>query len=189
MKIDRKLNLVIPIYDAENDEKITAYVHSTPIPTAVFEMHWEVLGVTFNYFYSGGLGLAASARLASKALKKCADKLGCWSGDGGVEQSLLPEIFRLSNVVHFGKSGWTSVLLHDAKKMGLISEDDLVVVESAIVFFTVFSSMHRRQELPSVLGAAYTLWGAQTTSLASTEFTNSLRTSNTSESTGAKAIA
>jgi hypothetical protein len=189
MKIDRKLNLVIPIYDADNDEKIIAYVHSTPITSQTFEVYWEVLGVTFNYFYSGGLGLAASARLAAKALKKCAIQLNAWEGDAGVERGLMAEIHRLTNVLYVGDKGWQSIGYYDAKKLKIVSEDDLAVVESAIVFFTVFSVMHRKKDLPNVLAAAYALWGARIESLSCTEFMSSLVTSTESVTTGVRTAA
>ena len=55
MKINRALNLVIPI----DSEKGQLFVHSTPISREIFEQYFLVISKTFAAIFSEGLGAIA----------------------------------------------------------------------------------------------------------------------------------
>ncbi len=173
MKIDRKLNLVVPV-DRHSGK---LYVHSTPISSETFETYALVLAKTFSSIYSEGLGSIAGPRVAAIQLKRIALSIDEWEGPEGVENGLLQEIIRLSNVVVPDEKGWQTLPLHDALSKDLIEGDDFSEVMNALVFFTLVSSMHRRNQIATILKGIGPLWDTQTTSLSSTEFAASLTTS------------
>lgn len=209
VKIDKKLNLVVPIYGdpvAKKDDKgapvveagvpvmyqpVTAYVHSTPIGRETFEKYFLTIAQTFSAIYAQGLGELAGPNVAMLLLERCARNGNEWEDDPrrgliGVKNGLVEEIRRLTNVLVPGGNGWEQVPLAVAVANGVIDADDVVEVESAIVFFIVASSMHRRMERRAILESAVGLWGAQISSLGLTEFAASLGTSIATASSGAK---
>jgi hypothetical protein len=187
MRIDRKLNFVVPIVD-ENDQPY-AYVHSTPISTEVFDKYFLPLARTYSAIFALGLGPIAGPRVADKLLKKTSMDIGIWEGAEGVQAGLVSEIHRLTNVVTIGKAGWETVPWGFAKQNKLLSDADIAEVEAAICFFTLTSAVHPKNKLAEYLQVASSLWGGQTTSLNSTEFANSLPISTATANTGATAAA
>ena len=193
LSLNQKLNLVIPIYgppvvatDSVSGKEtttdvISAYVHSAPISREVFDKFYLVIAKTFSAIYGEGLGYMAGPRVAAKLLRTVAEATGQLEE---VQQGLIGEIRRLSNFIVPGQS---SIPLEDAARTKKISDEDLEEVDNAITFFTVASSMHRREELRMVMLGASRLWGARTTSSNCTEFAASLSTSTAAESTGEKA--
>lgn len=181
MRIDKKLNIIVPI---ERDDGLI-YVHSTPIGREVFENYFVVISKTFSAIYAQGLGPIAGPRVAAMMLKKVAKDLGVWDGEAGVGNGLMAEIRRLSNVVTPGENGWTTLPLQNAIDRQILTEDELSEAEGAITFFMVASAMHRKRDLPAILsdGMGH-LWGTQTTSLDSTEYARSLPTLTATESIG-----
>lgn len=173
MRIDNKLNLVIPVDTAGG----TVYVHATPISREVFEKYFLVISKAFAALYSEGLSVIAGPRVGALMLKRVAEDLGEWSGPGGVEQGLMAEIRRLTNVIHSTPQGWVTVPYYTALTEGVIDGDDVGEVEGILCFFTVASSMHKRDQLPSILDGIKRLWGAESTLLNSTEYGRSLQTS------------
>jgi hypothetical protein len=186
MKIERNLNFVIPV---ERDDGTTVYVHSMPISADVFEQYFLVISKTFARIYLEGLGQTAGPRVAAMLLKDVAMERGLWEGPAGVERGLMNEIRRLSNVVAPGPKGWTTFPFQEAIDQKFLDSSDIREVENALVFFTVASSMHRRQEVRAVLEGAGSLWGAQVESSSSTEFCASLQTSTATANTGGTAAA
>lgn len=184
VKIDRKLNLVVPI---ESDGKII-YVHSMPVSKQVFESNFLVMAKTFSRIHSEGLGAIGGPRIAAFMLKQVATDMGEEAAEA-VEKGLMNEIRRLTNVVMIGASGWETVPFVEAVAKKLISEEDVAEVENAMVFFTVASAMYRREQRQVMLTGAARLWGAQIESLNCTEFATSLRTLTQVESSGAKKVA
>lgn len=187
MNLDRKLNLVVPVDRADG---VKVWVHATPISRAVFETYFLTISKTFAAIYNQGLGAMAGPRIAGLMLKKVATEDGVWEGAGGVEGGLLAEIRRLATLVCPADSagGWQQIPFQEAVDRKLLDEGDVSEVENILVFFIVASAMHRRADLPDVLGIASSLWSAQTTSSNSTEFTGSLQTSTETASIGEKAI-
>lgn len=186
MEISRKLNLVIPIEG--DDGNIVAYVHSAPISREVFETYFLPVSKTFSAIYAEGLGSVAGPRVAAMMLKRIATDLGQWDGPAGVERGLVAEIRRLTNVLAPGDRGWETLPYDEAMKRGILSSDDAAEVDNAVTFFTVASAMHRRSELRPILDGAGRLWGAQTSSLNSTEFAASLPISKPDANSGEKMV-
>lgn len=190
MKINRKLNLVIPV---DRGDEGTIYVHSTPISREVFERYFLVISKTFAAIYTEGLGIAAGPRVASLLLRKVAEDMGgtderaraaAWED---VQNGLMAEIKRLTNVVVSGHGGWTTLPFQEAVDRKMLDPDDASEVENALAFFTVASAMHKKSELPTILTGAASLWGGQIVSSNSTEFAASLPISTPDGNSGAKA--
>lgn len=181
MKISQRLNLVVPI---ESDLG-TIYVHAMPISREVFERYYMELAKTFAEIYNGGLGITAGPRVAKMILKKVATDLGTWDGPAGVENGLLNEVRRLANVIVPTTNGWETIPLHEAIERKFIDADDAAEVDNVLTFFTIASSLHKRQDCAAILEGAGKLWGARPESLSCTELLNSLQTSTAAANTGA----
>lgn len=200
MKLDNRLQLVIPVEQSNG----VIYVHSTPITAETFRRYHMVIAKTFNAIYSEKLGPLTGPRVAAMMLEDIAKADGVWEGPLGVEKGLIQEIRRLSNVIVptggparldpkegaanpdvWRAQGWDTIMLYDALQQKMIDEDDLEVVENAMVFFIVVSSMHTKAVLPGVMATVCGLWNAQMSSLNSTAFAASLPTSTATVSSGA----
>jgi hypothetical protein len=189
LRIDKRLNLVVPI----EDEGSTLYVHSMPISREVFDRYCRVIARTFRdcYVVAGNAGV----RIAANVLREVAEESGVWedgksaSGDVvkvGVKNGLMAEIKRLTNVVAMTDQGWGTIPYDHAVQQGKLDPDTAAEVESLIVFFTVASWMHRKQELPVIYETVFGLWNARTTSLNCTEWGASLPTSTATDNSGKK---
>lgn len=184
MKIDRALNLMIPGTRADGTPY---YVHSTPISAEIFDRYWEPLVAAWGRIYTGGFGILGGPRIAHKMLRKVATEQGCWEGPGGVQQGLIVEIHRLTNMLLSTERGWEMVPFEEASKKSLIDAADVDIIEGAITFFSLASVSHRSEDLPTVLSGAARLWGAQTISLSCTDYLHSLPTSTRAAPSGVKA--
>lgn len=173
MRINKKLNLVIPV-DTEDG---TVYVHSTPISREIFEQYFLPISRTFAEIYRQRLDIVAGPRIAMMMLRKAATDLGVLEGPDGVENGLIAEIRRLTNVAIPSDKGWETYPLQDVISRSLLSEDDISEIEGAVTFFICASAMHRKSELPIILNGMTSLWDAQTTLLGFSEFVTSLRQS------------
>ena len=184
MEINKKLNLVLPVGDA--------YVHSTPISQEAFARYYLVLSKTFSKIYTEGLGIAAGPRVAFYLLQDVARDLGGDKDDAraislaDVENGLVAEIVRLSNLVSLTSDGWKTVPLQEALDKGTLDEEDRDEVMNALTFFTVAWAMHRRTDRVAILASAMSLWGGRLESSNSTAFAASLPTSIETESSGPK---
>lgn len=185
VEIDRKLNLVVPVDRGD----IKLFVHAAPLSASVFEAYYMVISEAFTVIYSKGLSVYAAPRIAALVLRDIARASGAWEGPEGVENGLVAEMHRLSNVLMpVDGKGWQTMPYADAVARQMLSKEEQGEVEGAIVFFMVASAMHRRAELTAALGAM-SLWAARLTSLNATEYAASLRTSTPADSSGAKATA
>ena len=179
MRIDKKLNLVIPV---ERDDGTTAYVHAIPVSAEVFDKFFLEISRTFAGIIATGLGEIAGPRVAAKVLRKTSQDLGTWRE---VESGLVADMRRTSSVlVPKGTGGWDFITLQEALDRDLFSAEDVSEVENAITFFTVYSAIQRRRDLAETLDGLAGLWGAQITSLSATEYAASLRTSTKVDATG-----
>ncbi len=185
VKIDRRLNLVIPLYG--EDDQVTGYVHSTPISREAFDANFLLISKTFALIHAEGLGSISGPRVAVNLMREIAKR----SSDDPDElcAPLMNEIRRLSNFIGAGANGWEPLPLYNAIRENKIDVDDLVEVESAIVFFTCYSAMLQRRVLADMLVPAVRLWGAQTSSLTVTAFAASLPTSTPAANTGVTVVA
>ena len=181
-RIDRRLNIVIPMETESGD---AYYVHSTPIGRAVFEQYFLPISKAFTAIYRENLGIVAGPRVAMLLLKQVSEEMGVWDGPSGVQQGLVNEIHRLTNVLVLGEgSGWRTLSFDDAVAQQIISADDKSEVDNALAFFTCVSSVGNRHQISNELSGMIALWGAQTTSLNSTAFANSLPTWTGTDSSG-----
>jgi hypothetical protein len=184
MKINRRLNLVVPVhYDSE-----VLHVHHVPISRQVFERYFLVISKTFAKIYTEGLGLAAGPRVAMLLLRATAEEMGVLDGPTGVEMGLIAEIKRLTHVIaaNLETGGWQQIPYPIAIARQMIDEDDAAELENALAFFTVASSGHRREDRDGILTGASKLWGGETSLLDCTEFLNSLPTSTPIENSTPK---
>ncbi len=173
MRINTRLNLVIPV----DTDAGTLFVHSVPISREVFEKYFLVISKAFAAIYQEGLNVVAGPRIAMLMLKRAAVERGEWDGPDGVQNGLVAEIRRLTNVAVPGEGGWKSYPMQDAIDRSILDADDVSEVEGAVAFFTCASAMHKRDQLPAILGGMTSLWDARTTSLNFTDYLASLRTS------------
>ncbi len=179
MKIDRKLNLVIPV---ESDDGSTFYVHAMPFSDEFWMSHYLLIAKVFSSFASEGLGALAAPRVAALMLNDIATK----SDAQASAAAIMNEIRRLTHVMLPGNP---PILLQEAVDKGLIVKADLSVLENAIVFFTVSSAMHRPPMLKVIMEMVCSLWNAQISSLGVTDFLASLQTSTGAGNTGGTATA
>lgn len=183
MKIDKKLNIVVEVETSEG----TVFVHSTPISRAVFEKYFLIIGKTFSAIISEGLSFVSGPRVAAMMLKKIAQDAGVWEGRDGIENGLMAEIRRLTNIIIPGPEGWKTAPFQDAIDKKMIDEDDIGEVEGIITFFICASAMTRKTEILPIL-ERMRLWGALVTSLNCTEYGASLPKLTTEETSSEGAI-
>ena len=184
MKIDRKLNIVIPV---ETESKGLIYVHSTPISRDVFEQFYLELGKVFSQCFDSinqaHLALTAP-QLAYPALKTMTIKAGNWEE---VKKGLINEIVRLTNVLVTGEKGWESIPLDLAIKREILDEDEESEVLSALTFFTAICRVAPKDLRMSFLEMAGSLRSWVLTSSDSTEYLNGLTIPVKAVTTGKKA--
>jgi hypothetical protein len=196
VQLNRRLNLVIPVSRADGSGDV--YVHSTPISREAFERHFLIISKTFAWIYNQGLGSLSGPRVALMLMRKVAESSVLADGPPDAREasralalaevdSFVAEVRRLTNVARPGPGGWEVVPYQEAVDRGALDADDRAEVDNLIVFFTVVSAVHRRDEVGTILGMMEQLWGAQTTSSTCTEFAASLGTSTATGSTGERA--
>jgi hypothetical protein len=189
-RVDHRLNLVVPIYEDDEGERVLAYAYSTPLPRETVERHFFELGQAFSQIYSQGFGMVAGQAVGMMLLQQVGRNTGRENEVG----ALVAEIRRLTLVVvpapnKDAPEPWQSVPLAIAAERGFISDDDRAEVENAVVFFICSSAMLPRRARKEMVTGAAALWGARVTSSSATEFIASLRTSSATGSTGAKSPA
>lgn len=170
MRISKELNLVIPM-----DGMI---VHSMPISRDVFEQFYKVIAKTYATLASEGLMLMGP-RVAYLTLKEVSGESWC-----DVENGLINEIVRLSNIGIVGENGWKTIPLATAIGSKKIDKDSTADIKGQLVFFTCVSSLVKKEDLKATLAITNGLWGSQSTLLNSTEYVSSLSTSTEPESSG-----
>jgi len=185
MRIDRNLNLVIPL----EREDGPIYIHSTPISREVFERYYLVIAKTFASIHQEGLTVIAGPRVSYLMLRDIAQKSGSWDGPGGVQAGLINEMRRLTNVVMPGERGWHVVPFQNAIDREMLDDEEVAEAEGAIVFFTCVVAMHRKAVAMAMVDGLNDLWGTRTTSSNSTEFAGSLPTSTATETSAEAGVA
>lgn len=184
MKIDERLNLVLPLY---READPYAWVHSVPISREMFEAHYKLLNRAFTALMNEG---QFSGRVAHLLFRDVAKDLGGGVAEGErLAAPVLNEIRRLSNIALATAKGWETLPLDDALSRHLIDADDVAEVMSALVFFTVGWHLSPKAMRSDFLNGGVRMWGAQTSSLDSTAYFASLGTSTATESSGGMAHA
>lgn len=173
MKIDHRLNLVLPI-DTSLGE---CYVHSTPIGYPVFERYFKVMSRTWASLVTLGAPLSGP-KVPMMELRDFAQSAGIWDGPQGVRMGLVEEMRRLTSVVVPQKEGgWEPMMLADAHRQEIIDDEDLAEIEGAVCFFTLAAHVQHRRSHATTFAGLGMLWGAQITSLSCSEWVSSLSTS------------
>lgn len=134
MRLDRKLNLVIPV---ERDGGATIYVHAMPISRETFDSYFLPLSRLWVALQEFGVA-AAGQKIAMKMLLKVSADMGMLDD---VQKGLIPEIRRLSNVVQPGANGWETIPLQEALNRKTFDPADAEEVENGIAFFMVLAVM------------------------------------------------
>jgi hypothetical protein len=187
-KLDRRLNLVLSV---TTDDGAEMWVHHTPIRREVFQTHFLVITKTVSAMYEEGLPPNIASRVAMLMLRKVAKDMGTPIPEQ-VEQALLPELWRLTNVMipnPNGAAGWLTVPLEKVIADKVIDEEDAEEVKNHVVFFTCASWVHKKNELEEMIYPILQNSGSQITSLNSTDFRPSSPTSTPVENTGETATA
>ena len=184
MQINRALNLVQTFETSAG----TVHVHSTPISHEVWRDYFLILSKTYSQIFAQGLGVNVGPTTAGLLLEKIAKQDGVWDGDNGVNNGLMAEIRRGTNVVVASLQGWQTVPYVVALQNGIFDAESVEEMEGAIVFFICASALLRgsrmKQKLTILLGLMELQLGTQTTSLDSTAWAVSLPTSMPVESIG-----
>lgn len=169
MQIDKSLRLVL---ERRNDDG-KYYVYSSTVSRNMAKEYWEAIKNAIGRLYAGSDPRMAP-KFAADAVRAAARDLDMLDA---VERFFIPEIRRLTTVIKMGAAGWEQIPFDEAVKTGLVDEDEADEIEGAIVFFTLAWRFHPTSDRAKVVMAAVLLWAGWTTSLAITDFINSLRTS------------
>ncbi len=181
MNIDKNRNLVIPIH-RDNGEVL--YVHSLPISREIFEAFHGVLSKAFSDLTNNGINIVACLSTARLALMDAAREMNALER---VQAGLIGEIRRISTVIFIGTDGWDSIMMSDAIKRGILTEDEIDEVENALVFFILSMRLFLKAQRPIMIEAMTSLTGYVITSFSSMEYIGSLPTSTQGDSTKAAA--
>lgn len=190
MRLDKRLNIVIPVYD-DDGKTLIAHVHSTPLPAEMVDANFLILAQTFSAVFNQGLGKAAGPGVAMRLLRQIADNTETWTnkdGTPGPAQILVDEIRRLTTVIAHApdKKSWQQIPLQVAVDRGILNSDDKSEVENAIAFFIAVSATLPRAQRREMLEDVAGLWGARITPLNCTEWIASLKMSIGTANTGEK---
>jgi hypothetical protein len=178
--MNRKLNLVLEI---ERDGGAKLFVHSTPISREVFEANFIAIGAAISILYREGLHPTLCTGMTYLAFKKLMTEKP--EQYGALDQMLLQEIWRLTNVAVPTPKGWETVPFGEAMQAPgkYLDEEEIAEIMNFLCYFTAASWVHGQKELRGVYEVLKTL-GAQTSSLDYTAFLSSLTTSKAAENTG-----
>lgn len=194
MKIDRKLNLVIPL---EREDGSSLWIYATPIRKEVFETYFLVLAKTFSALSRNGLDPRSGPTVAALMLREIAtatardSDVSWWEGDDGVggKMGLLAEIVRLSNCLVGTDDGWRTVPLQEALDKGQITDDEKSEVMNLLAFFTVSSLIAPKADRAILVNGMAAIYRLEATSSTFTEWANSFKTRMADVSIGEKAKA
>lgn len=172
MKIDESLNLVLNVGNGYA-------LYHTPISRGVFEVNFKLLAATKSELAGKGIHyqMDSGPRIASLLLMDEAKK----DDNEEAGKALLAEIKRLSMVLAPGENGWSMSPVDAAINADKIDIDDWREVESSLVFFTCHFSMAAKREKKTMASAVASLLKGFTTSLACSEYADSLLISTTGE--------
>src|SRR4029077_4018571 len=170
------------------DDGTSVYVHSAPISKEVYEANFRLITRTAVSMYSDGLAPGACARIAALAMRATAKEMDEGSGDTyrRSAESLMQEIWRLTNVLMPGLRGWETVPFHEVMQNNSLDDEQVSEVQNILAFFTVISWFHRGSERQDIYRMLKT-YGAQTVSSNVTEFSASLPISTPTATSGVTA--
>jgi len=188
LKIDKRLNIALEV-QRENEPSV--YIHAVPVDKMVYEANYRLITRTAITMYGDGMAPGACCRVAMLALRATAKEMdGAGSGDvyRRSAESLIQEIWRLSNVLMPGLKGWETVPFHEAIQNNTLDDEQISEVQNILVYFTVLSWFHRESERKDIY-EMLKIFGAQIVSSNVTEYSSSLPISTRPVTTGATAPA
>lgn len=195
MRLDKKLNLIIPI---DRDDGTRVHIYHTPISRDVYTQYFRVLNMTGTQIYADDLSFFGGPESAFLMLKEISQNTtrpngsgSWWDGENGVEKGLIEEIWRKTQVLNLGPSGWDLVPFDMAIARGpkgewqsdILSEDEASEVSGSLIFFTCSVFMRQNPVISRGLLAAAALLDWQLSSLSLTDYRTFLLTSTTDEPT------
>ena len=138
MKITKDLKIAFQV-DTEGHGSVLIY--SPSITRDTFELYYKELGRVFADCFGGdenGQHLAlVGPQMAYAALKSVAREMGTWDNPSGVQNGLINEIVRLTQVAYATDTdGWKKVPMATARAHGILDEDAAGEVLNSLVFFT-----------------------------------------------------
>ncbi len=172
MKIDKNLNLVVPVEADHGD----VFFHHTPILRETFQRYHFVMCAAFTRLLQAGMEMTGAA-IAAMTLEEISRDMGKWDGKEGVKAGLMDEIERLTTVLILGGNGWEQIPVNVALSRELLDEQDWQEAKQRIVFFTLICGMTRKAVKEDLLTILNDSWQTQTTSSTCSEFCASLPTS------------
>ena len=190
MKLDEKLNLVIPV-NPDKEGNAERYFHSAPIMRDTYRRYHFIIAKTFNVLFANDMQITGP-KIAAMTLQEIAEEMGLWDDQKndkgavikvGVKSGLMDEIMRMTNTVVFTDAGWKSMPVYDAIKRDLMTEEEWDDAVQRIVFFMLASAILPAGAARDLNQMACELWMMRLTSLACTAFADSLPVS-TQEETG-----
>jgi hypothetical protein len=193
-RISADLKLVFPIRwtsvskngsdDAVLQPLIWAY--HTPLGREVFEANYRAIAAANMTLFSKGIGFAAESGpiIGTLALRDAARADAIENGveiAGDPATPVLLEIIRLTMILAPSAQGYDTVSVDIALSRNVIDAEDWKEAESSIVFFTCGSWMARREKRGMKNSALASVLKGSITSLAPTEFADSLVQSTKTE--------
>ena len=177
--ISRKLNVVLPPFETKDHGRV--YVHSVPIGRATFESCFRPMARAMSSIITEGIGPITGPSVAALILQQEADAIG--EGEA-IKTGVMLDIKRNTNIILADKADTIPYAV--AMQRNLLDEDQQSEVENLLVYFTLVSWIRLPPDLAVRLGleGLRTLWNVQITSLGTTEFMNSLKTSTPVANTG-----
>jgi hypothetical protein len=177
-QIDRKLNIVFTVTDEKGQD---IFVHSTPVRREIYEANFLVLSRMMSAMYEEGIAPFMMPRVGLLMLQDAAAKMN----RPNVEQHLLAEIWRLTNVLApDGSGGWQMLPFEKSISDKLINDDDAQNIRNQLVFFTGASWAHTPSERRDMIYPLFAASGSRITSSTCTDYRSSLPTSTPAVSIG-----
>lgn len=198
MHIDRQLNLIIELDRGSDTPPV--FVHSTALPTEIFESYFDICGPAMNALITGGYGYFAP-RYAALVLRQVArrwipaglskDDEAYRKAEASVVERITAfynELHRLTSVIALKDAKWDTVLIEDARNLNAITAEEYSRIDATLTFFTCSWQSVPPEDRESIVGGL-SAFHARTESLSCTEFVHSLQTSMKAGNSGAKAAA
>jgi len=184
IRIDKKLNLTFSVDSGDGQ----IFVHAAPLSADVFRRYYRIIAKAYSQIWGEGLRYVWTAgwRTAALTIEDIAKQDNVWDGPDGVENGLINEMIRLTNVFVAGDNGWEMLPLDTALKQGRIDEEAGDLTRNAIVFFILASSIEAKKTLEQTFRPLLKVWDGQLTSSRAMEFQSSLPISTATDSSSAK---
>jgi len=182
-KINRRLNLVL---ECERPGGAKVFVHAVPISRETFEANFIAIGAAMTSLYKEGLHPTICTGMAYLALKKLMVERP--ADYGALDQMLLQEIWRLTNVLVPSDRGFETVPFAEAMQPGspYLDDEEIAEIMNYLCYFTCASWVHSQRDLRGVY-EVLTASGARIISSDCTDFRSSLTISKPVVNTGATA--